>query len=77
MSLKQLILQIVQIVLMFVFPTIWNWILVILPWWPFDPQTSFGIVSSLVIMILSWLLGYLGIKKLVAALRANGLVVEK
>jgi amino acid transporter len=77
MTLKQLILQLVQIVIFFAFPTLWNWIGKIFPWWVFDPQTTLGIITGLVVMILSWLLGYLGIKKLVASLRANGLVVEK
>jgi len=72
MSLKQLILQLVQIALAFAFPAIWNWLLALIPWWPLDPQTTLGIVTGVVIALLSWLLGIIGIRRLVKNLQTRG-----
>jgi len=72
MSLKQLILQLVQIALAFAFPAIWNWLLALIPWWPLDPQTTLGIVTGVVITVLSWLLGIIGIRWLVKNLQTRG-----
>lgn len=72
MSLKELILQLVQIAIYFAFPAIWNWLLTYLPWWPLDPDTTLGLITSIVITIVSWLLGYFGIKKLVTTLKTKG-----
>lgn len=77
MTLKQLILQLVQIAIAFAFPTIWNWLLAYIPWWPLDPQTTLGIITGIVVTILSWLLGLIGIRRLVTGLKTQGFAVVK
>ena len=72
MSLKELIIQLVQIAIFFAFPTIWNWIITYLPWWPLDPESTLGLITSLAITIISWLLGYVGVRKLVSTLKTQG-----
>ncbi|MDZ7260962.1 MAG: hypothetical protein ONB05_02425 [candidate division KSB1 bacterium] len=72
MTLKQLILQLVQIAILFAFPAIWNWLLTYIPCWPFDPQTTLGIITGIVITLVSWLLGYVGIRRLVTTLKTQG-----
>lgn len=74
MQLKEIILQLVQLAIFFSFPTIWNWIMSYLSWWPLDPQTTLGLIISLVIAVVSWILGIIGIKKLVVRLENRGLV---
>ena len=73
MGLKNLILQLLQIALFFVFPAIWNFILVHLPWWPLDPQTTLGIVTGIVVAAVSWLLALLNVKKLRDRVKAEGI----
>ena len=71
MSLKSLILQIVQIAIFFVFPAIWHFILVNFPWWPLDPQTTYGIVAGVAVALISWILALLKIRKLVIKIKAG------
>ena len=77
MSLRQIIMQVIQIAIFFAFPTIWGWIIKYIPWltsW-FDPQTILGIVTGIIVVIVSWLLGVIGIKKLATTLKTKGLKV--
>ena len=74
MSLKEIILQLVQLAILFGFPTIWNWIMRYISWWPLDPQTTLGLVISIVVAVVSWILGIIGIKKLVIRMKAQRLV---
>jgi len=76
MSLKEIILQLIQIALFFAFPTIWNWLIKLLPWWPLDPESTLNIIIYLVVIAVSWLLGYVGIKRFVRQLKAKGFVAE-
>lgn len=76
MKLKDLIIQLIQIAIYFAFPTIWNWLMQYVSWWPLDPQTTLGIITSLVITLVSWLLGLVGIRKVISTLRTKGLIVE-
>jgi len=76
MSLREIIIQLVQIALFFAFPTIWGWIINYLPWWPLDPQSTLNILIFLGVTLASWLLGYLGIKKFMLQLRTRGLAAE-
>lgn len=76
MSLREIILALVQIALFFAFPTIWSWLTEHLPWWPFDPQSTLNILIFLAVTLVSWLLGYFGIKKLVAQLKTRGLAAD-
>ncbi len=76
MSLREIIIQLVQIAIFFAFPTIWGWIINYLPWWPLDPQSTLNILIFLAVTVVSWLLGYLGIKKFVLQLRTRGLAEE-
>ena len=76
MKLKDLIIQLVQIAIYFAFPTIWNWLMQYVSWWPLDPQTTLGIITSLVVTLVSWLLGLVGIRKVISTLRTKGLIVE-
>ena len=76
MSLREIILQLVQIAIFFAFPTIWGWIINYLPWWPLDPQSTLNILIFLAVTLVSWILGYFGIKKFVLQLRTRGLAAE-
>lgn len=76
MTLKELILQLVRIAIYFAFPTIWNWLMQYVPWWPLDPETTLGLIISLAVTLVSWVLGYLGIRKVIQTLRVKGLVAE-
>ncbi|GAB4363976.1 MAG: hypothetical protein Kow0042_02220 [Calditrichia bacterium] len=76
MSLREIILQLVQIAIFFAFPTIWNWLITVLPWWPLNPEDTLNIIIYLAITLVSWLLGYLGIKKFMVQLRTRGLSEE-
>ncbi len=76
MSLKEIILQLVQIALFFAFPTIWSWIIRLLPWWPLDPQSTFNIILFLAITVVSWILGYFGIKRFMTQLKTRGLAAD-
>ena len=71
MSLKELILQLVQLAIFFAFPTIWNWITTVLPWWFLDPESTLGLIIALAITLISWILGILGIKRLVIKLKSR------
>lgn len=73
MNLKELIFKLVQLAIFFAFPTIWNWITNVLPWWFLDPESTLGLIIALAITLISWILGILGIKKLVIKLRSQGL----
>lgn len=73
MSLREIILQLVQIAIFFAFPTIWNWIINALPWWPLDPQNTLNLLVYLAITLVSWILGYFGIKRFVTQLKTRGL----
>ena len=75
MRLKELILQLVQLAIFFAFPTIWNWIVTNLPWWFLDPESTLGLIIALAITVVSWILGIIGIKKLIIRLKMQGLVV--
>ena len=75
MSLKEIIIQLVQIAIFFAFPTIWGWIVNYLPWWPLDPESTLNLLVYLAITLVSWLLGYIGIKKFVTTLKAKGLAL--
>jgi len=75
MSLKEIIIQLVQIAIFFAFPTIWGWIVNYLPWWPLDPESTLNILVYLAITLVSWLLGYVGIKKFVTTLKTKGLAL--
>ncbi len=76
MSLREIILQLVQIAIFFAFPTIWNWLITVLPWWPLDPQSTLNILIFLAVTLVSWLLGYLGIRRFLLELRTRGLAAE-
>ncbi|RMD94448.1 MAG: hypothetical protein D6814_14510 [Calditrichaeota bacterium] len=76
MSLREIILQLVQIAIFFAFPTIWSWITTLLPWWPLDPQSTLNILVILAVTLVSWLLGYLGIKSFLTQLRTKGLAAD-
>ncbi|MBN1479525.1 hypothetical protein EH223_16525 [candidate division KSB1 bacterium] len=76
MSLKEIILQLVQIAIFFAFPTIWNWIITLLPWWPLDPQNTLNLLVYLGITLAAWILGLLGIKRLVTQLKTRGFAAE-
>ncbi len=76
MSLREIIIQLIQIAIFFAFPAIWGWIITYLPWWPLDPQSTLNILIFLAVTVASWLLGYWGIKKFVATLQAKGLATE-
>jgi len=76
MSLREIIIQLIQIALFFAFPAIWAWLLRIVPGWPLDPQSTFNIIVFLVITVVSWLLGYFGIRKFVAQLQTRGLAAD-
>jgi hypothetical protein len=76
MSLREIIIQLVQIAIFFAFPTIWNWLITLLPWWPLDPQSTFNIIVFLAITVVSWLLGIVGIKRLVTQIKTRGLAAD-
>ncbi|MDQ7053072.1 MAG: hypothetical protein Q9P14_09330 [candidate division KSB1 bacterium] len=76
MSLREIILQLVQIAIFFAFPTIWGWIMQYLPWWPFDPESTMNILIFLAVTIVSWLLGFLGIRKFINNLKIRGLAAD-
>ena len=76
MSLRDLILQLVQIALFFAFPTIWNWIITLLPWWPLPPQETLNLLIYLAITLVSWILGLIGINRLIKTLKAKGLAAD-
>lgn len=76
MSLREIIIQLVQIALFFAFPTIWGWIINYLPWWPLDPQSTLNILIFLVVTLVSWLLGYFGIRKFMVQLKTRGLAAD-
>ena len=76
MSLREIILQLVQIAVFFAFPTIWGWIVSYLPWWPLDPQSTLNILIFLTVTVVSWVLGYFGIQKFVAQLKTRGLAAD-
>ncbi len=76
MSLREIIIQLLQIAIYFAFPTIWNWLITIIPWWPLNPQDTLNILIYVAITLISWLLGYLGIKKFVYQIRTKGLAAD-
>jgi len=76
MSLREIIIQLLQIAIYFAFPTIWNWLITIIPWWPLNPQDTLNILIYVAITLISWLLGYLGIKKFVHQIRTKGLAAD-
>ncbi len=76
MSLRDLILQLVQIALFFAFPTIWSWIITLLPWWPLPPQETLNLLIYLAITLVSWILGLIGINRLIKTLKAKGLAAD-
>lgn len=75
MNFRQLLFQLIQIAVFFAFPYIWGLIMRFLPWWPIDPQTTLGIVISLVVWVVSSLLGVLGIRRVYNKLKVEGLKV--
>ena len=76
MSLKEIILQLVQIAIFFAFPMIWNWLNALLPWWPLDPQNTLNLLVYLAITLVSWILGYFGIRSFVTKLKTRGLAAD-
>jgi uncharacterized RDD family membrane protein YckC len=76
MSLRELIIQLIQIALLFAFPAIWAWLLKIFPGWPLDPESTLNLLVYLVITLVSWLLGYLGIRRFITQLRTKGLAED-
>ena len=76
MNLREIIIYLIQIALFFAFPTIWNWLITVIPWWPLDPQSTLNILIFLAITIVSWLLGIIGIQKFIANLRTRGLAAD-
>ena len=76
MNWKELILQLIQIVIFFAFPTIWAWIIKIFPGWPFPAQDTLNILVFLAVTIVSWLLGFIGVRRLMTALRTRGLAAD-
>lgn len=76
MSLRDIILQLVQIALFFAFPTIFNWLIRLFPWWPLDPQSTFNILVFLGITLVSWLLGAIGIRRFLFSLKTKGLAAD-
>lgn len=72
MSLKGIILSLIQIAIYFAFPRIWLWIIKLLPWWFLDPQTTLGMVISIAIIVASWILGIIGIKNFVVKMNKWG-----
>ena len=74
MSLRNLILQLLQIAIFFAFPAIWNFILVNLPWWPLDPQTTLGIVTGIIVAGVSWILALLKVRTVREAIKAKGII---
>ncbi len=76
MTWKELILQLVQIAIFFAFPAIWNWLITVLPWWPLDPESTLNLLIYLAVTIVSWLLGYIGIRRFLTQLRTRGLAAD-
>jgi hypothetical protein len=76
MSLREIIIQLVQIAIFFAFPAIWNWLITLIPWWPLDPESTLNIIIFLAVTIVSWLLGFFGIKKFIRQLKTRGLAAE-
>ena len=76
MSLRDIILQLVQIAIFFAFPTIWAWLLRLIPGWPVDPQSTLNILIFLAITLVSWILGLLGIKRFMTQLKTRGLAAD-
>ena len=76
MNWKEIIIQILQIVIFFAFPTIWNWIITLLPWWPLDPESTLNLLVYLAITIVAWLLGYIGVRRFLTQLRTRGLAAD-
>ena len=76
MNLREIIIQLIQIALFFAFPTIWNWLITIFPWWPLDPESTLNILIYLAIVVASWLLGLIGIRKFVTQLKTRGLAAD-
>jgi sterol desaturase/sphingolipid hydroxylase (fatty acid hydroxylase superfamily) len=76
MSLREIILTLIKIALFFAFPAIWAWLMKVLPWWPFDPQSTLNILVFLIVTVVSWVLGYFNIKTFVTQLRKTGLAAD-
>lgn len=76
MSLREIILQLVQLAIFFAFPTIWDFITRFLPWWPLDPESTANILVFLAVTLVSWLLGVLGIRRFLRQLRTRGLAAD-
>lgn len=76
MSLKDIILTLIQIAVFFAFPAIWAWLMKVLPWWPFDPQSTMNILVFLLVTVVSWVLGYFNIKSFITRLRKSGLAAD-
>ena len=76
MSLRDIILSLLQMAILFAFPTIWGWITNYLPGWPLDPESTLNIIIYLAVVVVSWLLGYLGIKKFINTLKVQGLAAD-
>lgn len=76
MTLREIIIQLVQIAVFFAFPTIWGWLIRLIPWWPLDPESTMNILVFLAVTAVSWLLGAVGIRKFVATLQTRGLAAD-
>ena len=73
MSLKEIILALVQIAIFFAFPAIWAWLMKVLPWWPIDQESTLNVLVFLAVTLVSWILGYFNIKSFIKGLRTKGL----
>ncbi|MBN1561405.1 hypothetical protein JW998_14215 [candidate division KSB1 bacterium] len=76
MSLKEIILYLVQIAIFFAFPAIWGWLIRLIPWWPFGQQDTLNIIIFLAITVVSWILGWLGIKRFLKQVKTRGLAAD-
>lgn len=77
MTLRQIIIQIVAIVLFVAFPTIWNLLEKFFPWWPLDPESTLNLIIWVAVIIVTWILGVLGIFKLIHRIKIYGLIVPR
>ena len=76
MSLREIILQLIQIAIFFAFPAIWNWLISIIPWWPLDPESTLNLLIYLAITLVSWLLGIVGINRFITQIKTRGLAAD-
>jgi len=76
MNLREIIVQLIRIAIFFAFPTIWNWIVTYIPWWPLDPESTMNILVFVLVTAISWIFGAVGIRTFVNSLKQRGLAAE-